>query len=81
MNQGEVECNGIVLDINEDRVVVLTLEYGIEAVANVEFKSFDKVNKVLVDLSGKSLKVFDQVKVKIYTCNKHFRNSIKANIL
>eukprot|EP00375_Theileria_parva_P003334 XP_766016.1 mitotic control protein Dis3 [Theileria parva strain Muguga] len=78
---GEVECNGIVLDINEDRVVVLTLEYGIEAVANVEFKSFDKVNKVLVDLSGKSLKVFDQVKVKIYTCNKHFRNSIKANIL
>uniref|UniRef100_A0A3B0MFC3 Ribosomal RNA-processing protein 44 n=1 Tax=Theileria annulata TaxID=5874 RepID=A0A3B0MFC3_THEAN len=78
---GDVECNGIVLDINEDRVVVLTLEYGIEAVANVEYKSFDKVNKVLVDLAGNVLKVFDQVKVKLYTCNKHFRNSIKANII
>nr|PVC53184.1 exosome complex exonuclease rrp44 [Theileria orientalis] len=80
-NMENVESPGIILDINEDRVVVLSIKYGIEAVANVNYSSFDKVNKCLVDQSGNTYRVFDQVNIRLFTSNKHFRNMIKAEII
>ncbi|UKK00338.2 exosome complex exonuclease rrp44 [Theileria orientalis] len=80
-NMENVESPGILLDINEDRVVVLSSKYGIEAVANVNYSSFDKVNKCLVDQNGNKFRVFDQVNIRLFTSNKYFRNMIKAEII
>ncbi|UKJ87927.2 exosome complex exonuclease rrp44 [Theileria orientalis] len=80
-NMENVESSGIILDINEDRVVVLSYKYGIEAVANVAYSSFDRVSKCLVDQNGNKFRVFDQVTIRLFTSNKHFRNMIKAEII
>ncbi|AFZ80040.1 hypothetical protein BEWA_028900 [Theileria equi strain WA] len=78
--QGPQDDEATVLDIMENRVLLLSSKYGTEAIARVKDADFCSKTRTL-SIAGKKVGIFDKLKIKIYNGVKHFRNVIEADIV